>query len=258
MTEDYYSTLQDKAGKTVELLVNGKPGKDGARTVKIRPISAMAWAELRESADIRRNRAMVDRMSNGRLAYIKIRAMDRPSLKEFERDLWGDAQNKQGLVLDIRGNGGGNTHDAILEALARRVYGYTQPRDGQRLTQPVRQWNRPIVLLINQDSYSDAEIFPAGFRSLKLGKIVGVPTPGYVIGTYSGRLVDGTVFRLPSWGYFTADGKNMENLGIPPDIYVENTPDDLAAGRDRQLESAVQALLQQIPEPTQAGTAQAP
>jgi C-terminal processing protease CtpA/Prc len=109
--------------------------------------------------------------------------------------------------------------------------------------------------LIDQNSYSDAEIFPAGFRALKLGKIVGVPTPGYVIGTYGGRLVDGTQIRLPSWGWYTADGKNMENLGIPPDITVENTPEDIAAGRDRQLETAVQTLLREVgPKPdTTAG-----
>ena len=245
--EEFYLTLMDKAGKTTELLVNSKPTKDGARTVKVKPISADEWHNLEYEQRVARNREMVDKLSGGRLAYIHIRGMDGPSLVKFEREIGEDALNKEGLVLDIRGNGGGNTHDAILDVLSRKVYGYKQPRDGFRISQPDRAYTKPITLLIDNNSYSDAEIFPAGFRALKLGPIIGVPTPGYVIGTYSGRLADGTTFRLPSWGYYTADGKNMENLGIPPDIYVENTAEDFAAGRDRQIETAVATLLKDLP-----------
>ena len=86
-------------------------------------------------------------------------------------------------------------------------------------------------------------MFPAGFHALGIGKIVGVPTPGYVIGTYEGNLVDGTRFRLPSWGWYTAEGKNLENLGIAPDYYVERTAEDVAANRDPQIEKAVQLAL---------------
>ncbi|HLV81633.1 MAG TPA: S41 family peptidase [Chthonomonadaceae bacterium] len=249
MNEDFYKTLQDKAGKTIELLVNSKPTKDGARAIKLKPISVGEWFALDYDARDRRNQELVEKLSHGRLAYIHIRAMDQPSLKKFERDLYGEAMDKDGLVLDIRENGGGNTHDAILEALSRRIYGYTQPRAGLRETLPARAWNKPIVLLIDQNSYSDAEIFPAGFRSLRLGKIVGEPTPGYVIGTYEGHLIDGTSFRMPSWAYYTPTGKDLENLGVQPDIYVENTPEDIAAHRDRQLEVAVQTLLKELPTP---------
>ena len=245
--EDYYLTLMDKAGKTVELLVNSKPVKDGARTVKIKPIGAAEWSNLEYDQRVAHSRELVDKLSGGRLAYIHIRGMDQPSLQKFEREIGEDALNKDGLVLDIRGNGGGNTHDAILNVLSRKVYGYTQPRDGFRVSQPDHAYTKPITLLINNNSYSDAEIFPAGFRALKLGPIIGVPTPGYVIGTYGGKLADGTGFRLPSWGWYTAEGKNMENLGIPPDIYVENTAEDFAANRDRQIEAAVSVLLKSLP-----------
>jgi tricorn protease len=255
MTEDYYETLQDKAGKTVELLVNSKPTKTGARTVKLKPISVADWSNLEYEARVKHDRELVDKLSNGRLAYIHIRGMDQPSLSRFERELYSEAIRKEGLVLDIRNNGGGNTHDPILEALSRHVYSYTQPRDGIREMQPYKAFTHPVVLLIDQNSYSDAEIFPAGFRALKLGKIVGVPTPGYVIGTYGGRLVDGTTFRLPSWGYYTLEGKNMENLGIPPDVYVENRPEDIAAHRDRQLETAVDTLLKELPSRAPANLA---
>jgi tricorn protease len=244
--EAFYKTLQDKAGRTVEIVVNGKPDREGARTLKVKPITTAELTNLDYERRVREARAKVEELSGGKLAYIHIRGMDQPSLRRFERELFGDAQLKEGLVLDVRFNGGGNTHDNLLAPLSRLVYGYTQPRDSVRSTQPVRNWNKPIVLLINQNSASDAEIFPYGFRSLKLGKIVGVPTPGYVIGTYSGQLVDGTSYRIPMWGWFTADGKNMENNGVKPDVVVLNDPDQLNLGRDQQLETAVKLLLEEM------------
>jgi tricorn protease len=245
--EQFYRTLEDKAGRTVELLVGGKAEKEGARTVKVRPITQMALADLDYERRVKETRAKVDELSGGRLAYIHVRGMNQPALRRFERELFGDAQLKEGLVLDVRFNGGGNTHDDLLEPLSRPVYGFTQPRDGGRSTQPVRNWPKPVILLINQNSVSDAEIFPYGFRDLKLGKIVGTPTPGYVIGTYSGQLVDGTGYRIPMWGWFTADGKNMENNGAKPDVLVRNDPDEEAQGRDQQLERAVKLLLDDLP-----------
>lgn len=248
LTEDFYTLLQDKAGKTLEVTVNTKPVKEGSRILKLKPISGGEWNNLEYEARVKRDRQRVDRFSEGRLGYMHIRGMDQPSLMRFVREISEPTMiAKEGLVLDIRGNGGGNTHDDILNILSRKVYGFTQPRDGLKQTQPEFAWTKPIVLLIDEDSYSDAEIFPAGFRSLGLGKIVGVPTPGYVIGTMGGTLVDGTTFRLPSWGWYTLDGKNMENLGIAPDILVENAPEEVTAGKDRQLEVAIQTLLKQLP-----------
>jgi tricorn protease len=246
LTEDYATLLTDKAGKTVELLVNSKPTKEGARTVKVKPVASGELLNLDYEAEVKKNRERVERLSDGRLAYLHIRGMDQPSLRRFERELYSDSLDKEGLVLDVRGNGGGNTHDALLNILSRRVYAYQQPRDGLRLTEPKRAFQKPIVLLVNEKSASDAEMFPSGFRTLGLGKIVGVTTPGYVIGTYDGTLVNGVSFRLPTWAWYGVDGKNLENLGIVPDITVENTPEDTAAGKDRQLEVAVQTVLTQV------------
>lgn len=248
MNEDYYQTLQDKAGKTVTLTVNNKPTLQGARTVKIKPIAEGAWGELWYKQWIKTNREQVDKLSDGKLAYIQIQGMDQGSLHEFERELYSVGLRKEGLVLDIRNNGGGNTHDQVIQALDKTVYGYTQPRNGYVQTQPFRAFTKPIVLLIDQNSYSDAEIFPAGFEALKRGTVVGVTTPGYVIGTVEGTLVDGTHFRMPGFGWYTLQGKNMENLGIKPNIYVENTPEDIAQHKDVQLITAVKVLLKEIPE----------
>lgn len=246
--EKMYEALLGKSGKTVELLVNDKPTTEGARTVKIKAISYSEWRELETQSRVRERRALVDKLSGGRLAYIYIPRMDRSSQEKFERELWGMAQEKEGLVLDIRGNSGGNVHDALLAQISRSAYAYTQPRDGVRSTQPFKHWDKPIVLLVDQDSVSDAEIFPEGFRHLKLGKIIGVPTPGYVIGTYNGVLQDGTSYRIPMWGWYTNDGKNLENTGVKPDIFVEHTPEDIVANRDRQIEVAVETLMKELPK----------
>jgi tricorn protease len=246
--EDTFDTLLDKAGKIIELLVNDKASKEGARTVKVKPITRLQWSELAYDRRVQEARARVDKLSEGRLAYIRIQAMNQPSLRKLERELWGKAREKDGLVLDVRGNTGGNTHDDILNQLSRVPYAYVQPRDAPKSTQPFRHWDKPIVLLIDENSVSDAEIFPNGFRALKLGKIVGVQSPGYVIGTYEGTLQDGTGYRMPTQGYFTLDGKDLENNGVKPDILVTPTVEDIAAHRDRQLEVAVETLLKEIPK----------
>jgi tricorn protease len=233
--EMMYRTLLDQAGKTVHLLVNSKPDVKGARTVDIKAITRAQWSDLDYERKVKKARAEVEKLSNGKLAYIHIRAMDQPSLKKMERELWGKALEKDGLVLDIRENGGGNTHDEILSQLSRAAYAITKPRDGAPSTQPYQHWGKPIVLLIDQNSASDAEVFPDGFRQLKLGKIVGMHTPGYVIGTYDGKLQDGTSFRVPMWGWYTLSGKDLENRGVRPDVEVDPTPEDIAQHRDFQL-----------------------
>ena len=245
--EAMYDTLLDKAGKNVNLLVNSKPSADGAKTVKLKAISRGQWAELNYDRKVREARAEVEKLSNGRLAYVHIQQMNAPSMRKMERELWGKAREKDGLVLDVRNNAGGNTHDEILSQLSRTSYGSMQPRDAPKSTQPLRHWDKPIVLLINENSTSDAEIFPYGFHTLKLGKIVGTTTPGYVIGTYDATLQNGTTYRIPTEGYWTLEGKDLENNGVKPDIAVEQVIDDNGNIQDKQLEVAVSTLLKELP-----------
>ena len=245
-SEEFYQGLEGKAGKSVEILVNSKPIQDGGRTLAIRPVSSLQLFALESENLVKQSKKTVEKLSDGKLAYIHIPEMTRPAVLQFNRELISDALLKEGLILDVRGNGGGNTHDEILQLLNKLVYGYTQERDGKVESIPPRAFTKPVILLINQNSASDAEIFPAGFRALKLGKIIGTPTPGYVIGTREGTLIDGTSFRMPSRAFFLTDGKNLENLGVTPDILVENTPDQIASGRDHQLEVAIETLLSDI------------
>jgi tricorn protease len=173
--------------------------------------------------------------------------MDQPSLRKFQRELFGDAQSKEGLVLDVRFNGGGRIHDDLFALLLRKTHVYEVPRDSERSSQPFQVWNRPTALLINEGSASDAEVFPNGFREYGLGKLVGVPTYGGVIGTNNITLIDGTAFRIPRTGWYTLGGKNLENYGVPPDIRVEMSPEDYASDNDRQLASAISIVVAQLP-----------
>lgn len=246
MTEDYYKLLQDMAGKKVTLVVNTTPELKGSQTLTVKPVPDGAIGGLLHVAKLKARRELVSKLSGDKLGYIHIDAMDGPSLAVFQRYLFTTALRKEGLIIDIRHNGGGNTHNAVLQDLDKTIYMYTRPRDGEVETQPTRAYTRPLVLLIDQSSYSDAEIFPQGFKALHLGKVIGMPTPGYVIGTYEGTLLDGTHFRLPTWGYYTLHGRNLENMGVQPDIEVPRTPQDVIDHKDPQLEMAVKVLLGEI------------
>ncbi len=172
-------------------------------------------------------------------------------VEEFERDLYAEGYGKDGLIIDVRDNGGGSTADHLLAMLSMEPHAQTQARGwGMGYPQsrrPLYIWSKPIVLLINQNSFSNAEIFAHAVRTLGLGKLVGVPTAGGVISTGSVSFIDGSSMRMPGRGWFIGDtGVDMEGQGAEPDIHVEITPEDEAAGRDPQLSAAVEALLEEL------------
>jgi tricorn protease len=168
-------------------------------------------------------------------------------LRKFEKEI-RENRDKEALVIDQRWNGGGNIEQELLAILVQRQYQVWQPRGTEPSGRPFAGFFGPKVVLQNWRSASNAEMFPAGFKALGLGKTVGTPTMGAVIGTGSYSLIDGSTVRTPGVGVYLADPKrtNMENYGVQPDIPVENTPEDNLAGHDRQLETAVQELLKQI------------
>ena len=214
--------------------------------MNIRPITLAAYKLLDYDRWVGEREKMTDQVSGNRLGYIHLSAMNDENLEKFKRLVYGDMQAKDGLVLDVRFNGGGSTADEIMEVLETKVFGYRTIRnDTDRTTSPMLTWNKPTIVLINELSYSNAEVFPWGFKELHLGKVVGVPTNGSVIGTGVTTLIDGTTLRIPSIGDYTLSGLDQEHNGCPPDIYVENTPEDVARNHDRQLETAVQELLKQ-------------
>src|SRR5947208_10590655 len=191
---------------------------------------------------------MVDKLTGGRVGYLHIQAMDPPSLAKFRKEL-AEYRHKEGLVIDERWNGGGNIEQELLAILVQKPYQVWRPRGTEPTDRPFRGYFGPKIVLQNWRSASNAEMFPAGFRALGLGKLVGTPTMGAVIGTGSYSLIDGSTIRTPSVGVFLADSSrtNMENYGVQPDIFVDNTPEDNLASRDRQLEVAVSELMKQLP-----------
>jgi tricorn protease len=198
---------------------------------------------------IARNEASVLKSSGGKLGYIHIPSMDEDGLEKFVRSLYSDHFDKEGIIIDVRYNGGGFTHDQVLNYLGAKEHTFFRQRyggEGLVLRSNDRKWTRPMTVLINNRSYSDAEIFPNAFRTLGYGKLVGEPTGGQVIGTYSTRLIDGSSFRLPRTGVYTTKNVNMEREGVMPDVLVEPVLEDLAKGIDAQLNKAVSVLSEDV------------
>lgn len=239
--DNYWRHFNLLPGRKLEFTVNSKPQKEGAWTVAIEPVTASAHSTLQYERWVDGRKAMVEKLSGGSVGYLHIRAMDTPSLRRFERELL-ENQTKKALIIDQRFNGGGGIDQELLQILNQRRYQSLKPRDSVEMQRPARAFFGPMVVMQNERSASDAEMFPDGFRALGLGKLVGMPTYGAVIGTGAHRLMDGSSIRTPSSGVYTVKGVNMENYGVPPDIYVDNTPLDFLAGRDAQLEKALEIL----------------
>jgi len=243
--DNYWKVLNHLLNPFVEVEVAASPDGKDRRKLRIKHISLIDAWRLRYREWVERNRKLVEEKSGGRLAYIHIPSMGMRSLYRFRRELMR-YRLKKGVVLDVRYNGGGYIDQSLFDVLERRPYYKSRYRDSVFTTKPWNGFFGKLVLLINQFSFSDAEIFPHGFRVLGLGKLVGVPTGGGCIGTGSYRLVDGSTMRTPSYGIYTLKGKTLENMGIKPDIWVDETPDDEVAQRDPQLEKAVSLLLEEL------------
>ena len=210
---------------------------------RVRPLLYEQWLET--------NRQMVGKLSNGKLGYLHIQAMDESSFLEFEQQLYNVGYGKEGLVIDVRDNGGGSTTDHLLTSLTQPKHAITVPRGGGTGYPHDRMiyatWSKPIVVLCNQNSYSNAEIFSHAIKVLGRGKLVGVQTAGGVVSTGAARINDIGVLRAPFRGWFSIrDGKDMELHGAEPDFIVWPAPGELPAGIDKQLEKGVEVLLEEV------------
>lgn len=242
--------LMQSVGKRVELKVSATPDGAGARTVAVQPISAGAERTLLYRDWIEANRAFVDKVSNGKLGYVHIRDMSEGALRQLALDLDADNRAKAGVVVDVRHNNGGFVNVYAIDVLARRGYLNMTPRglpmSPARTSLGQRSLELPTILVTNQHSLSDAEDFTEGYRQLKLGKVVGEPTSGWIIFTGSATLIDGTSIRMPSTRITTNEGETMELKPRQVDVPVTRPIGETYTGRDSQLETAVKELLRQI------------
>jgi Tol biopolymer transport system component/C-terminal processing protease CtpA/Prc len=240
--ETYFTTPKKLDELTLEFNRNGK-----TITTKIHPISNTSFRGLLYDEWIYENRQRVKQLSNDRIAYSYMKNMTSSELDVFLLDMVEQENRKDGVILDLRFNTGGNVHDKVLNFLSQRPYLKWKYREGQLTVQPnFAPAAKPIVLLINEYSLSDAEMTAAGFKALKLGKIIGQETYRWIIFTSGKGLVDGSFYRLPSWGTYTLDGQNLEKTGVSPDIYIKNTFLDRLENKDPQLERAVQEIMKEI------------
>lgn len=243
LDENLFTVLNDKGDRDFVLLVNSKPSRDGARTVKYKALTQGEWSDIHYRNRIELAQKTVETESRGKLAYVHIAGMGGANQDLFDKELYEYAEGKAGVIIDVRNNGGGNISDTLINWLGTKPYGTYFPRDGYPGPAPGRGWKKPIVVLMNDHSYSNAEMFPYGMRAAGLAKLVGTPTPGYVIWTSGWSLVDGTSARMPGSGVFRADGSPMEDMGEQPDVLVPLTNEDWLAQRDPQLEKAISLLM---------------
>ncbi|MBC7805219.1 MAG: PD40 domain-containing protein [Akkermansiaceae bacterium] len=252
--------LADTVSERVILQVIGTDNKE--REVVIEPTTYAAVRALLYEEWVEANRKRTHELSGGRIAYLHIRSMDKVSQDRFEQGLYAEAHGRNGLLIDVRDNGGGSTADYLLTMLTIPRHAFTIGRDGapgypqDRL--PLYPWNKPAGLLINQNSYSNAEIFAHAFRTLDRGPIFGTPTFGAVISTGARRLLDGSSVRTPGRGWYNIrTGVNEEHTGAEPTVRRELSLADEIVGTDPQLTAAVKALLERsvpvtVPAPKRA------
>jgi len=243
---DIYSYLRGKADTTVTLTVNSKPDAAGSRTVTFRPITNES--DLIYLDWIEDNRRRVDQMSKGRLGYLHIPDMGASGLREFIK--WYYPQlRKEGLVVDVRANGGGNVSRMLIERLSRKVLGINFSKGNEDAsTYPDGAFMGPMIAILNENSASDGDIFPYMFREAGLGKLVGKRSWGGVVGIGNqGNLIDGGVVNVPSFALLNLKGEYIiEGYGVDPDIEIENDPKSVIAGGDPQLERAISELMTKI------------
>jgi tricorn protease len=244
---DPYELLQAQPNQPVEWRISATADGRSPRVIRYQPLSTevnlnyLAWANA--------NRARVDQMSHGRLAYIHLPDMGEAGIREFIK-WWYPQVRKEGLIVDVRDNGGGNISAMLIERLARHLGGVDFVRNyGAAQTYPSVVQPGPKAALINEDTASDGDIFAHAFREWKLGPLIGKRTWGGVIGiTDRGPLLDGGTVYVPEFGSADAAGHWMiEGHGVDPDIVVEQDPLAVIQGHDPQLERGILVLMQQLP-----------
>ena len=244
--EDYYPLLRGKSGKRVLFSIYDPSTKERWDEV-IEPISKGAMSGLLYRRWVKQRAADVDRLSGGRLGYVHISSMDDPSFRSVYADILGKYNDREGIVIDTRFNGGGRLHEDIEILFSGKKYFTQVVRGREACDMPSRRWNKPSIMLTCEANYSNAHGTPWVYQHQGIGKVVGMPVPGTMTSVSWETLQDPTLyFGIPIVGYRLPDGGYLENKQLEPDVKIANSPEKIIKGEDEQLETAVKELLKEI------------
>jgi len=245
-TENFYSFFENTAGKIVELRVGPQPGYDGSRLVNVVPVGSEN--SLRNRDWVEGNLKKVHAATSGQVAYVYVPNTAGSGHQYFKRYFFPQA-NKKAIIIDERFNGGGSIADYYIDILRRPYQSYWNMRYCKDMKTPSASIQGPMVMLINETAGSGGDMLPWMFDKFKMGTLVGKRTWGGLVGTLGfPELMDGGYVTAPNLAIWTEDGFIVENVGIPPDVEVEQWPAELINGRDPQLEKAIEILMKQLEE----------
>ncbi|MGJ8696730.1 MAG: S41 family peptidase [Verrucomicrobiaceae bacterium] len=241
--ENIAKRLNRLAGKRILLTMTDPKGKKIEEI--IRPISLGQEGELLYKRWVKRMRAETEKISNGQIGWVHIRGMDDGSFRSLFSEVFGYHSDKKALIVDTRFNGGGWLTEDLTSFLSGEAFLRFYPREQEKLGgEPLFRWDRPSAVIMGEGNYSDAHIFPYAYKTLGIGKLVGMPVPGTGTAVWWERLIDKEVlFGIPQTSTLDTQGRYLENTQLEPDIKVANTPENRAAGQDKQLAAAVKHLL---------------
>ena len=243
---NYYELLAGKAGKRVLVSMYSPKNKQRWQEV-VKPISSGKMSQMLMERWVRQRAEEVERLSQGRLGYVHIESMDDQSFRKMYSDALGKYYNKEGIIIDIRYNGGGRLHEDIETFFTGKQYLEQVIRGKDYCEMPSRRWNKPSIMLMCEADYSNAHGTPWVYKTMGIGKLVGMPVPGTMTSVNWVTLQDPSLYYgIPVVGYRTSEGYYLENHQLEPDIKASLDLDRLIKGEDSQIEAAVQALLKQI------------
>ena len=242
-SDDYFALLDGKAGKQVRLQVKPKSGKEF--DVVVKAISQSALNDILYKRWVDRNRAYVDSLSGGRIAYVHVKAMNSESFRTVYSELLSDKnRNRDAVIVDERHNGGGWLHDDLCTLLSGKQYQEFVPHGQYVGRDPYNKWVKPSCVLICEDDYSNGHGFPWVYKQLGIGQLIGAPVAGTMTAVWWERLMDSSlVFGIPQVGCRDMQGHFGENNTLNPDVEVYNSPEDYINGRDPQLKRAVEEMM---------------
>lgn len=246
--KDYYPLLNHTAGRRTLISRSRNEGDQTLSTdIIVKPVEKNAITNLLYKRWIKRCEETVDKLSKGRLGYVHIKNMTDESFRTVYADVLGKFNNKEGIVIDTRYNGGGRLHEDIETFFSGEKYLTQVIRGKESCDMPSRRWNRASIMITGEANYSNAHGTPWVYRYKKMGTIIGMPVPGTMTSVCWEDMQDPAfVFGIPIVGYRLADGSYLENKQLEPDVKIANTPEKVEAGIDEQLGKAVEVLLQEI------------